>query len=89
MTTKSKDRVVDALACVIVKLFFDLALTYIPPAANSLAAALVVGINKITLSGPVLKFATTVEVALFVRVTLAVAFRFPLKILLTTSLVSR
>jgi hypothetical protein len=53
--------------------------------ANSAAAFAVVGINKITLSGPDRASATTVLVALAVKVTDPVLFNFPSIVLFTTS----
>ena len=72
-----------------VKEFLLLPETYIPPAASSVAAAEFVGINKITLSGPTLKSATTVDVALFVKVTSLVQLSFPRRVLFTTSEICR
>lgn len=74
--------------CVIVNVFLALALIYILPLANSVAPAAVVGINKITLSGPTRKSLTAVDVALLVIVTVAVAFNLPDNMLFTTSDVS-
>lgn len=63
--------------------------TYIVPPACSLAAAVVFGINKMTLSYPARSSATTVVAAFAVNVTVPVEFNLPAKILLTTRLISR
>jgi len=55
----------------------------------SAAAFAVVGMNKITLSGPALSSDTAVLAALAISVTDPVEFNFPSTVLFTTSAISR